>query len=147
MKGGPSPVTRQRFNVCLEIFKCAAASSTVRSVVVVIMVSFQALARSAQVRSCKTNQNKEKHINPACSPKSGSPKTTTYPPDIHRWIVAFQTVPARTSLANHASARPIAIMRPKRELTQILRVETPTSLQKSSAPSQKSTDPSRYPIG
>ncbi len=29
MKCGPSPVTRQRLGVCLEIFKRAAASSTV----------------------------------------------------------------------------------------------------------------------
>jgi hypothetical protein len=108
-------VTRQRFKVCFEIFRWAAASSTVRSVVVVMMSSFQALARGASERPCKTNQNKDRHTNPACSPNSGKAKIIGYPHDIHRCFVGFREFPTRLSMSRNTSLYPAATLRQKSE--------------------------------
>jgi hypothetical protein len=100
----------------------------------------------AELRSRKTKRTQKNHTNPACSPKSGSPKTRTYPPDIHRWIDLFRRVPARTSLAKYAPPCPIATMLAIGESKGTVRVQPPNQLQKNSAPKQKSTDPSGDPV-
>jgi hypothetical protein len=100
----------------------------------------------ANLRSRKTKRTQKNQTNPACPPKSRSPTTRTYPPDIHRWIDLFRRVPARTSLAKYDPQSPNAIMLEIGESKGTVRVRPPNQLQKDSAPNQKSTDPSGDPV-